>query len=313
MALDNQSNVWVSAMMDQDNLEMVDQTTMADDPTPIYPCRFWSDHILPSRPARASAALDANGNVWQWGASDSDSFNNTVSNTDPAWGNENGLPALAPAYFDFYNGQLPNLSILNGNYQTTNGGSLEMVFQVTDTNGLALSYAPVSVEVIAGDMELRTVTNGISCKGLRLTTDANGEVSLIGYAAQNFSNPNCVVRVLAASRGKLQELDFTETLIPPVYPTITITTPADGSICLVGTNQTLTITVDAEAEPGAYIQEVDYSYQAGGICDPPIGVSTQSPFSITWTNADWTNAFVGRYTLSAVAMDNLGCSPIHKV
>ncbi|MGB7745826.1 MAG: Ig-like domain-containing protein [Verrucomicrobiia bacterium] len=308
LALDNQSNVWAWGNDGSGQLGDGGPNNNGGQSNTNLPVQILelTNIFAIAAGSDASAALDANGNVWQWGASDSDSFNNTVSNTDPAWGDENGLPALAPAYFDFYNGQLPNLSILNGNYQTTNGGSLEMVFQVTDTNGLALSYAPVSVEVIAGDMELRTVTNGISCKGLRLTTDANGEVSLIGYAAQNFSNPNCVVRVLAASREKLQELDFTETLIPPVYPTITITTPADGSICLVGTNQTLTITVDAEAEPGAYIQEVDYSYQAGGICDPPIGVSTQSPFSITWTNADWTNAFVGRYTLSAVAMDNLG-------
>jgi alpha-tubulin suppressor-like RCC1 family protein len=249
----------------------------------------------------ASVALDSNGNLWQWGASDSDG-------TNWMWGDETWLPALAPQYDDFYDGQLPNLTILDGNNQTPHVG-LEfpqpLVFQVTDTNGVALSNAPVSVEVIAGDMELRTVSGGDNYKGLRLTTDTNGEVSLIGYADQNFSNPNCVVRVLAASRERIVEADFNETFVPP--PTISITSPGDGSTYLVGTNQPLTITVDAEAAPGASIQEVDYEYGTNGVGDTTLGSSTQSPFSFVWTNALWrTNAFVGQYTLSAVAVDNLG-------
>ena len=122
---------------------------------------------------------------------------------------------------------------------------------------------------------------------------------------QNFGNPNCVVRVLAASREQIVEADFNETLIPP--PTISITSPADGGTYLVGTNQALTITVDAEAAPGASIQEVDYYYGTNGVADTPLGVSTQSPFSFIWTNTLWwTNAFVGQYTLSAVAVDDAG-------
>ena len=225
-----------------------------------------------------------------------------------AWGDENGLPALAPQYVDFYNGQLPNLTILNGNNQIPHAGlefEQPLVFQVTDTNGVALSNAPVSVEVIAGDMELRTVSGGDNYKGLRLTTDTNGEVSLIGYADQDFSNPNCFVRVLAASRERIVEADFNETLIPP--PTISIASPADGSTIILGTNQALTITVDAETAPGASIQEVDYYYGTNGTADTLLGVSTQSPYSFIWTNSLWwTNAFVGQYTLSAVAMDNTG-------
>ena len=33
-----------------------------------------------------------------------------------------------------------------------------------------------------GDMELRNASGGDDYKGLRLTTDAKGEVTLIGYA-----------------------------------------------------------------------------------------------------------------------------------
>jgi hypothetical protein len=253
----------------------------------------------------ASVALDGDGNLWQWGASDSDG-------TNWVWGDEAGLPALAPQYDDFYNGQLPNLTITNGNNQITYG-SLEfdqpLVFQVTD-NGVALSNAPVSVEVIAGDMELRAVTNGVNYTGLRLTTDTNGMVSLIGHADHDVVETNCVIRVLAASRENITNLDFTETLIPVVYPTITITSPEDGSIYLVRTNQTLTltITVDAEAAPGASIQEIDYSYQTNGGATTLFGISTQSlDYSFIWTNnLWWTNAFVCQYTISAMAVDNIG-------
>jgi len=237
----------------------------------------------------ASAALDGDGSFWQWGG-------------------EDGYPRLSPAYVDFYNGQLPDLQILDGNNQTPHAG-LEfpqaLVFKVADRNGVGLSNAPVSVEVINGDMQLRTVSGGGYYPGFRLTTDGNGEVSLIGYADRYASNPNCLVRVLAASRERVVEADFSETLIPP--PTISITTPADGSVHLVGTNQPLDMTVNAQAATGASIEEVDYYYQTNGGANALLGVSTQSPYSITWTNTLWwTNAFVAQYTISAVAVDNGG-------
>ena len=90
----------------------------------------------------ASAALDGNGNLWQWGVSDSSGMN-------WPWGDEKELPAPAPRYADFYNGQLPGLQILNGNNQVPHAGSefpQPLVFKVTDAKGVALSNAPVSVE-----------------------------------------------------------------------------------------------------------------------------------------------------------------------
>jgi hypothetical protein len=257
----------------------------------------------------ASVALDGNGNLWQWGSSDSDLYwwNGAFTNLW-TWGDESGLPAMAPQYDDFYKWQLPHLTILNGNNQVSHAGlefPLPLALQVTDASGVALSNAPVSVEVIAGDMELRAISGGDNYKGLRLTTDINGEVFLIGYADWNFSNPACVVKVLAASRERFVEADFNETLIPP--PTISIISPADGGTCLVGTNRALTITVDAEAAPGASIQEVDYYYGTNGVADTPLGTSTQSPYSFIWNNSLWwTNAFAGQYTLSAVAVDDAG-------
>ncbi len=111
--------------------------------------------------------------------------------------------------------------------------------------------------------------------------------------------------MLAASRERIVEADFNETLVPP--PTISITSPADGGAYLVEPNQSLAITVDAQAAPGASIQEVDYYYQTNGGTMVLLGVSTQSPYSFIWTDSLWwTNAFVGQYTLSAVAVDNAG-------
>ncbi len=249
----------------------------------------------------ASAALDNDGKVWQWGDSDGDDI-------DWPWGNERGCPIIAPAEFDFYNGQLPDLTILNGNHQTLHAGlafAQPLAFRVTDTNGLALSNAPVSIEVIGGDMQLRTVSDGNNYKGLRLITDGDGEVSLIGYADRYAFNSDCLVRVLAASRGRIAVADFSETLVPP--PTISITSPADGGTYLVGTNRPLTITVAAESAPGSYIQEVDYYYQTHDSDAALLGVSTQNPFSFAWINDSWwAGAFVCQYALSAVAIDDAG-------
>ena len=249
----------------------------------------------------ASIALAGDGNLLQWGVGDR-------NNNAWPWGDEMGYPVIVKPFVDFYQGQLPILSIMGGNYQAGHADlefELPLVVQVTDTNGVALSNAPVSVEVIAGDMELRTVSGGDIYKGLRLTTGVNGQVSLIGYADRYLINTNCLIRVLAASRAQIVEANFNETLVP--VPVISITSPGNGSTCLIKTNQPLPIMVNAQAGPGASIQKVEYSYQFNGGDIIPLGISTQSPFSFTWTNSLWwTNAFLGQYTLTAVAVDNAG-------
>jgi len=95
----------------------------------------------------------------------------------------------------------------------------------------------------------------------------------------------------------------------PAPPTVSITSPAQG-ISLVTTNYTLPITVNAQAAPGLSIQQVIYGYDEED-SDPFIGISTQSPFSIGWTNSEWTNAFGPyqngyRYILIATAIDDEG-------
>ena len=249
----------------------------------------------------ASAALDAEGYWWQWGAGSDWPF-------FESWSGQDGYPRLSPIYVNFYSGWLPVLQVLNGNHQIPHAG-LEfpqpLVVRVTDANGVGLSNAPVSVEVISGDVELRIASGGSGDKGLRLTTDTNGEVTIIGYVGEYASNTNCLIRVLAASRDQIAEADFTELLVP--RPTINITSPSDGANVLVGSNQNLTITVDAQAAPGGSIQEVNYSYHLNGGEETPLGIAVEYPFSFTWTNTVWwSNGFVGQYTLTAVAVDNVG-------
>ena len=303
LALDNEGNMWAWGVDGSGQLGDGGPSNNGGQNSVDIPMRVlgMTNIIAIAAGSDASVALDGNGNLWQWGASDSDG-------TNWAWGDETGLPALALRYDDFYNGQLPNLTITNGNNQTAHAGlefEQPLVFQVIDANGAALSDAPVSVEVIAGGMELRTVSGGDNYKGLRLTTDADGEVSLIGYAHRHFHDANCFVRVLAASREQLAEVDFSETLVP--LPTVNITSPTNGNTYLVQTNQGLAVTVTAQAAPDSSIQEVDYYYQINGGDLAFLNASTQPPFSFVWTNALWwTNAFVGQCTLLAAALDNTG-------
>ncbi len=250
--------------------------------------------------SHASVALDADGNIWQWGTSG-------ANGQFWAWGDEAGLPMQPQPYDDFYRGELPKLEILSGNHQLRHAGSEfvePLVFQVSEDQGMALRDAPVSVEVTAGDMELRTVRGGDNYSGLRLTTDADGKVSLIGYVPEYASDPDCLVRVLAAVRERLVEVDFNETIV--ARPSLSIIEPVEGGTYLVRPDQSLAISVDTQAAPGASVQEVDFNCRLDGE-DTSLGISTQSPFSLIWTNVLWwTNAFIGQYTLSAAALDDAG-------
>ena len=76
---------------------------------------------------------------------------------------------------------------------------------------------------------------------------------------------------------------------------------------MLNTNQPLEIDVDAEPGTWLSIKEVDYYGATNG--EPPalLGVSTAPPFTFYWTNATWwASNFAGQYTVSAVAVDNLG-------
>ena len=95
LAVDNESNVWAwgndgSGQLGDGGPNNNGGQSNTNPPMQILEL---TNIIAIAAGSDASVALDADGNLWQWGASDGDGFNNTVSNTDPAWGDENGLPA----------------------------------------------------------------------------------------------------------------------------------------------------------------------------------------------------------------------------
>ena len=92
----------------------------------------------------------------------------------------------------------------------------------------------------------------------------------------------------------------------PVPPTVTITNLTNSTTTFVGADQTLTIKVNAQAASGHSVRSVEFGYSVYRATDPPIGIATEWPFSITWLNPDWTNAFLGAYDITAVAVDDTG-------
>ena len=149
-----------------------------------------------------SMAVDSSGIGWQWGQ---------------IYPGANSVPQPVPLYVDFYQGVLPTVSIVGGNNQigyTDVGFASPLVFQVTDTNGAPLTNAPVSVEVIAGDI-------GIGSSGIlgeRFTTDTNGNISFT-IVVTGSVNTNCDIKILAESCEKYVRVDFSETIqLAPVAP-----------------------------------------------------------------------------------------------
>jgi len=77
-----------------------------------------------------------------------------------------------------------------------------------------------------------------------------------------------------------------------MYPTVTISSPADGSIF----SNAADITITAEAsDPDGFISKVEF-YHDGTI---KIGESTASPWTFTWKDPS-----IGEHTIKAVAKDN---------
>jgi len=85
-------------------------------------------------------------------------------------------------------------------------------------------------------------------------------------------------------------------LLVPIPPAISITNPADYTIFVA--NQTnVTLTATASDVDGA-ITQVQFFEGATSL-----GTATSPPYSLVWYNAP-----VGSYALTAVAIDNFGCS-----
>jgi hypothetical protein len=96
----------------------------------------------------------------------------------------------------------------------------------------------------------------------------------------------------------------TVTIIDDVFntptPTVTITTPTNGSTFALPAD--ITLTADA-SDPGATILYVSYFAN-----DDLLGRATNAPYTLVWTNAK-----AGRYSLFARTVDNLGQSALSPV
>ncbi len=289
MALDRNGRVWAwggnwSGQVGVPGSYYVNQPVLVDG---------LSNIVAVSAGGWASMAMAANGQVWWWGE-----LSDYVSA-------DSAVPTPAPDYSDFYNGQLPVLTIVSGDNQIGRANrelAQPLVLRVTDTNGVALSNAPVSVEVFAGDMTLRPQSGGTDYPGLRLTTDADGEVSFVGNASNWPVDTNVVIKVLAASWERFVRVDFHEALNPPSRPTLSILSPTNGATFVTSTtNFNLTIQV-AAADADGTVQVVNfydtypyYPYVSF------LGSATDSPFSFIWSNVP-----PGTHTLQAQAIDNDG-------
>jgi hypothetical protein len=224
--------------------------------------------------------METSGAIWWWGG-----WYNVMQSATY-------VPTRVPAYIDSYGGQVPHLEIVAGNNQIariTTEFALPLTIRVTDANGSPLSNAPISLEVEAGGLGLRTQSGGEDLSGLRATTDVNGEVSVIGHAQYSWDT-NCDVKVLAVTAGQYARVDFTETL-NFIVPTVSITYPTNGANLM---SPALWVTVDAH-EADATIQTVLLGDNTGAYSQ----ALTQPPFTIEWTNVP-----DGTYTISAYAGDN---------
>jgi len=174
---------------------------------------------------------------------------------------------------------------------------------------IVLTYSPTNSSLyLDGNLEADvTGTNYFPnlterTNGFRIGSDANGGNQAAGVfeELETFNYQLNTTDIASDYANAINSM--------PVPPTVIITSPTStDSIRFVGPNRPLTVTVDTQVASGQSIQEVDYTFDSHQEDVPSTSVSTnQYPFSCTWMNADWTNAFVGGYNIKAVAIDSLG-------
>jgi hypothetical protein len=111
---------------------------------------------------------------------------------------------------DYYNGVLPQLSIVSGNDQTwlTNRFLPQpLVVSVIGTNGAALTNAPVTFAVSLGSGLMATSTNATPMISLILRTDTNGYAAAYFLLPGTFDTTNQIT-VTASSGGNSTQVVF---------------------------------------------------------------------------------------------------------
>ncbi len=110
-------------------------------------------------------------------------YNTVLSDTDRQ-GVENYLNGK---YFnpgntnDYYNGNLPDITIIGGNNQsglTNSWLPTPLTVQLTDTNASILTNAPVTFTVTQGSALIANSTKGTTTNAMQISTDINGQAAV---------------------------------------------------------------------------------------------------------------------------------------
>jgi hypothetical protein len=221
----------------------------------------------------------------------------------------------------FYNGNHLLGSESNSPYSVTwtnvPKGTYELYAVATDTTGNK-GYASVAIAVTnpLPSVSITTPTNrstflaGANISIAAAATEIGGTISNVAfYAGSHFlgslsNSPYSVTWSNAPKGGFELTAVATDTagnkayasvniLVTNPVPTVSITSPTNGSSFPSGSNIAVTATA---AETGGTIKSVTF-YEF----NHSLGTVTKSPYSITWTNVP-----TGNYDIYAVALDTLG-------
>ncbi len=170
------------------------------------------------------------------GLSASTTYTYTVSAFDAAGNNS---AQTAPVTTTTLNPVLRSLAIINGNNQsgTTNTFlPLPMVVAVT-TNGVSLTNATVTFNVIQGTGQLAVTNGGTKVSSLALQSGTNGQVSAVFWLPQVLGTN--LVDAITLTGTSTTSVRFTERAIDNIPPAITILSPTNGQST---TNLNFTVT-----------------------------------------------------------------------
>jgi hypothetical protein len=218
----------------------------------------------------------------------------------------------------------------NATWTNVAPGTYDLTAVATDSSGLSTTSATVSITVQSEptppSVSITSPSNGATITGTSVTlaasaSDADGVVTTVAFYANGslvatttawpwtatWSNVEPGTYRLTAVATDSSGLSTTsapvdvtvvaETVAPPnVAPSVTITSPSDGSVFAAGT--TIQLSAAASDADGSVVR---VAYYANGKL---IATSTTSG---SWS-ASWANVKQGGYTLTAVATDDDGAT-----
>ena len=162
------------------------------------------------------------------------------------------------------------------------------------TDGQTISTAPANITINANANDTGgSITNVEFYQGgTKLGQDTTSPYS---FAWTNVAAGSYTLTAIAYDNGGLTATSapVNITVTPNTPPSVSISSPTDGSAFMAPTNITINVTA---SDPGGSVTNVDF-YQG----NTRLGPDTTSPYSFVWSNVT-----AGAYALTAVASDNGG-------